>query len=441
VLEKHPGESIRVLGSRHSWSQLLESDAVILDLRQLNDVRLQRDGDDYIATIGAGCTIRRLLEELERIADATLPSIGLIDAQTIAGAISTGTHGSGKHSLSHYVLEVRFATISKDGIVEIRTVDSENMCELKAARCSLGAMGVILSVKLQCRANYRVEEHMRHHTSLEDVLAHESSYPLQQFYFVPWLWEFYVQHRREVAEPTSRNAWLFHLYWFWMIDVSMHLGICLFTRWVKSSRLIKTYFRHIAPTCTIKNWRIVDQASKMLIMKHELFRHIEIEIFVRARELPNALGYVEDLLKVLGGEEVSKSLQSTLRNAEPAYLQRVETLRGTYTHCYPICVRRVLADETQISMASGDEVVYSISFISYQRPTEREAFIRFAELLAESSAELFDSRPHWGKLNPLSRESLKKLYPNWEAFRETCDRYDQNGVFRNVRLTELLGCE
>ena len=440
VLEKHGGDSIRVVGSRHSWSRLLESDAVILDLRQFRDVRVQQAGDQYVATVGAGCRISRLLEELERIADVTLPSIGLIDAQTIAGAISTGTHGSGKHSLSHYVTEVRFATLTKDGTAEIRTVDCENMRDLKAARCSLGAIGVILSVKLQCRANYRIEEHMRRHKSLKDVIDNETNYPLQQFYLVPWLWEFYAQHRREVAEPTSRNAWLFHLYWYWMIDVSMHIGICLLSRWLKRPGLVKTYCRHVAPTLTIENWRVVDQANKMLVMKHELFRHIEIEIFVRDHDLANALAYVEGLLKVCGGDEISESLRRTLSHADAAYLKRLQAMRGTYTHCYPICVRRVLADETLISMASGDGVVYSISFISYQRPNERAAFVRFAQLLAESTAELFNARPHWGKLNPLSGETLKKLYPNWESFQETCNQRDPNAVFRNARLTELLSC-
>ena len=77
------------------------SDDVLLDLQHLNDVKTaQRDGQVW-ATIGAGCQMKRVLSELERQAGATTPSIGLITEQAIAGAISTGTHGSGKHSLSH----------------------------------------------------------------------------------------------------------------------------------------------------------------------------------------------------------------------------------------------------------------------------------------------------------------------------------------------------
>ncbi len=110
AMKQYAGRRIRAMGRLHSWSEAARSDDVLLDLRHLNSVKTeQRDGRVW-AVIGAGCQMKRVLSELERQAGATTPSIGLITEQAIAGAISTGTHGSGKNSLSHYIDEVRVAT-------------------------------------------------------------------------------------------------------------------------------------------------------------------------------------------------------------------------------------------------------------------------------------------------------------------------------------------
>lgn len=67
------------------------------------------DGAVVAVTAGAGCRMKHLLQTLHRRTDATLPSVGLITEQTVAGVISTATHGSGRHSLSHYVEQLRVA--------------------------------------------------------------------------------------------------------------------------------------------------------------------------------------------------------------------------------------------------------------------------------------------------------------------------------------------
>jgi FAD/FMN-containing dehydrogenase len=109
---------------------------------------------------------------------------GPITEQTIAGAISTGTHGSGRHSLSHYVQSVRVACYNTEtGQAEIREFSAGD--ELRAARCSLGLLGVILSVTMQCRQSYHVEEHFREYKEVADVVQAEEEFPLQQFYLVP----------------------------------------------------------------------------------------------------------------------------------------------------------------------------------------------------------------------------------------------------------------
>jgi len=111
---------------------------------------------------------------------------------------------------------------------------------------------------------------------------------------------------------------------------------------------------------------------------------------------------------------------------------------GRYQHHYPICVRKVLPDDTLISPAAGDETWYALSFISYAHPSERDGFDRFAAALARAMAALFEARPHWGKVCPLSPDELRRLYPRWADFRGIAQAADPQGRFRNDWLDQLL---
>ncbi len=128
----------------------------------------------------------------------TLPSVGFITEQTIAGAISTGTHGSGRHSLSHYVQSVRVACYNTEtGHAEVREFSAGD--ELRAARCSLGLLGVILSVTMQCRS-LTMWRNIFASTKKWPMCTSGRRIPITAIYLVPWRWSFFVQHRRK-----SRN--------------------------------------------------------------------------------------------------------------------------------------------------------------------------------------------------------------------------------------------
>ncbi|MFK8186008.1 MAG: D-arabinono-1,4-lactone oxidase, partial [Phormidesmis sp.] len=114
-------------------------------------------------------------------------------------------------------------------------------------------------------------------------------------------------------------------------------------------------------------------------------------------------------------------------------------LSGRYTHHYPICIRKVQPDDTLISMASSDdEPYYAVSFINYNEPNRRNDFLDFADLLARTTALLFDARPHWGKVCPIDAELAEQLYPKLTEFRSVCEKLDPNGVFRNSWINELV---
>lgn len=439
VLLQCRGRRIRAIGRLHSWSEAAVGEDVVLDLRNLNEVKAELRGDRWWVTAAGGCQIKKLLAELPRLAEGTLPSLGLITEQTVAGAISTATHGSGRSSMSNYIDEIRVATydpVSCEPL--IRTFSSGD--DLRAARCSLGAIGIILSVGFWARPAYRIEEFFRAHDDLASVLAMEESFPLQQFFLMPWRWNYMAQHRRETTLPRGGWATLYRVYFFLQFDVGLHLWIVLVVRWLRSGRLVKALFRRLTPRLVIQNWHVVDDSAKMLVMEHELFRHIECELFVPASRLAPAMDLVVKLLKFFDGDAGAIDEETRWQLAEAGIDIDAGKHCGSYTHHYPICLRRVLPDDALISI-TGDsaEPWYAVSFISYARVGERQGFMGCARVLCAALGRLYGARPHWGKICPLSAEDVRRLYPNWEQFVEVCRGADPAGTFRGEWLKRLFG--
>lgn len=437
ILRDHRGVRIRAIGRMHSWSSALVADDVLCDMRHFDHVQVEQVNGEWWATAGAGCQIKRLLSELQRLAELTTPTLGLITEQSIAGAAATATHGSGRHSWSHYLAEVRIAHYDDHGEPTISTI-SEGP-ELQAARCGLGCLGIVVSVRFRCRPAYRVEEHLREYATLDEVLDAEAEFPLQQFYLIPWRWRYLGQHRRETAAPRSWFARAYRWYWFIAIDLGLHLSILFLVRICRSRSLIKAFFSRLASPAVIKNWTVVDRSQDMLVMEHELFRHIETEIFVRRTQLASAMDFVREILQHCGGDRDAFSIATRRRLAEQGLLDDALKLAGTYTHHYVICIRKILADDALISMTGGgDEHYYSISLISYARPDERAGFLATSDLLVRSMAKSFGARPHWGKYCPLDRELVRELYPSVVEFAAIGHKLDPGGVFRNRWLDELI---
>jgi FAD/FMN-containing dehydrogenase len=404
ILDRHAAGKIRVVGARHSWSPAIVSDDALVDLRHFDGVAVNGDS----ITVGGGCRIKHLLRKLHKQSDYTMPSIGLITEQTIAGAISTATHGSGKHSLSHYMDEIRFAAYDAGGKARIHTWNSGD--ELRAARCGLGCLGIILSVKFRGVPRYDVAERLVACDTLDDVLKGETTFPLQQFYLSPHRWSYLSQQRRVTSGLQARRDWLavlYRFYWHYGIDIGLHLTIKAIAN---SRRLTRFFFRHVLEHTVPKNVTVTDRAENMLVMEHELFRHLEMELFVPARHLRAAMSHMQEVLTAFDQD-------------------------GTFTHHYPICIRRVLADDAMLSMAAG-ETHYAISLITYTEP--RDTFFAMADYLARSMAKLFAARPHWGKYCPLDRDQIAALYPELTAFRALCEQVDPRGVFRNDFVQRVL---
>jgi hypothetical protein len=218
----------------------------------------------------------------------------------------------------------------------------------------------------------------------------------------------------------------------------MHLAMKLLVSILRSRRLIHFFFRSIVPSLVFKNWVVTDRSDRALVMKHELFRHLEFEAFVVRSRVLEVASFVKDILQYAdnSNHQLSELTNESLQKAQ--LLDSLSSIKGRFTHHYPICFRRIMPDDTLISMASGvSEDWYSISFITYQEP--RDEFYALATFLSNSMFELFQARIHWGKWFPQTSDHLNQLYPKIDTFRDVCSRYDPNGVFRNNFVEDKLG--
>ena len=182
-------------------------------------------------------------------------------------------------------------------------------------------------------------------------------------------------------------------------------------------------------------------------MEHELFRHIELELFVQRSHLESAMSFVQQTLCFAAGTDnlIDESFRERLIGA--GLEKELNDISGMYCHHFPICVRKVLTDDTLISMASpadrasreeSHEPWYAITFTCYARRSDQAAFDQLGRFLTRSMAALFAARPHWGKLNYLQPDQVRELYPHFEVFQQCSQTFDPDGYFQNEWTSELL---
>ncbi|MFO0942832.1 MAG: D-arabinono-1,4-lactone oxidase [Pirellulales bacterium] len=442
ILDRFPDRTFRAVGSLHSWSPVAQCDDVILSVRlfryvTLCDPLVGQHNEVASAWVGAGIQIKHLIPQLLQLG-WSMPSLGLVTEQTLAGAISTGTHGSGRTCLSAFVQAVRIARFDpQQNKAIIETIERGPL--LAAAKCGLGNLGIIVAIKLQLRRPFNIEEHWRAYPTLDEVLRAEAEFPLQQFYLLPWKWSYLAQHRREVSNTSDWQEWLYRVYFFIAIDVCLHLIVLTAARLVRSKRFVKWLFQEFLWRTIIKDWPVVGPSHRMLIMEHELFYHIEIELFVRRQDLAPAIDFLQKSLRWVGGEGADLPDDFLHQVADTGLAGEYQSARGSYCHHYPICVRRILPDDSLVSMTSGgDQDWYSISLISYHHVSDRVGFFKAMNFIAKAMARLFAARPHWGKHIPLTPAEISKLYPNLQEFKQVIREFDPNGRFCNAWFQGLL---
>jgi hypothetical protein len=442
ILARHHGGRIRVQGAGHSWSGIVEATDVLVSLAQFSHVTIEEESGGHVARVGAGATIEQILAALRPTA-FTLPTLGAITRQTIAGATATATHGTGSASLSSIVRAVRLACYDNAANPVVRTIRAGD--DLLAARASLGCLGVVLELTLELVPRFWMEERMRPHDSLESILAEEAEWPEQQFLVFPYGWQWYAYHRRRVPEPHTRELrrvrWI-QVYDVLVIEWGLHVLVkaVLVTARLVGRRAITSFWKRLLPAL-MRSMPVSGSSETILTFHtrhHHTFQHVEMELFVSKQHLQAAAAFLQEAISFFAGVTtvVSQRLNEAL--AQAGLLDEFESLRGQYVHHYLIFFRRVLEEETYLAMNEGGER-YSISFFTFDPEHRRTPYYAVCGLLARAFARLYSARPHWGKYNPLSAAELAPLYPRIDRFRAICLAHDPNGVFQNAYTRRVMG--
>ncbi|WP_237727849.1 D-arabinono-1,4-lactone oxidase [Cellulomonas sp. APG4] len=400
------GTRLRVVGGGHSFTPLVATDGVLLSLDHLADVQRVEPTPDGGArvTVGAGMRLRTLNAELARRGLA-MENLGDIDHQSVAGAVSTGTHGTGARfgGLATQVLGVRVVTA--DG--EVREADADHDRELwEAARLGLGAVGVLVAVTLRAVPAFdlRAREHV---VGLADVLDGlegpdgwiERTDHLDVYWF-PFT-------RRALVKANER------------VPASGRSTLAPARRWVEDELVANGLFAvtNRLSAAAPRAVPAVNSVAARLLADRE-YRAPSTEVFVsprrvRFREMEYAVPR-EALAHVV--TEVDTWLR---RSGEPVP--------------FPVEIRVTAPDDVWLSTAHGRATAY-VAVHQYHRMEHARYFAA-----VEAIAREVDGRPHWGKMHGLGAERLAALYPRFEDFRAVRARADPDGLFTNAETERVLG--
>ncbi|WP_261623446.1 D-arabinono-1,4-lactone oxidase [Nesterenkonia marinintestina] len=395
------GERIRAVGSGHSFTGIAVAPEVQVDLRSMDGL-IDVDPHSRRVRLRAGTPLWRIPGLLEPFGLA-MENLGDIDRQTIAGAVSTGTHGTGLAygSVSSQVVGMRLVT----GTGEVLDVDDTAPELLDGLRVGLGAFGIITEVTLQCVEAFdlHIVERLE---DFDDVVA---GWPerIRAEDHVEFYW---FGHSEKVLTKTTRR---------------LEPGRRARTRRSQSRRLIEDEVLGnlgLAATCRIGRllpgtvprlnrlctavWGGRDEVSA----SHEIFaasrrvRFTETEQSMPLEETAGVMAALRDLFRVEG-----------------------------WASMFPLEIRCAAADSAWLSTSHGRESLY----VAAHQPAgeeHREYFAAVSEVLAG-----FGARPHWGKLHTLDAEAMRRLYPRFDDAVRLRDRIDPGRAFANPYLDRVLG--
>ena len=393
------GLVVRPIGTGHSFTALCVTDDVQVDLTAMDRV-LDLDEPTGVARVQPGITLHRLSEELHARGRA-LENMGDVDVQTVTGALSTGTHGTGAAfgNLSSRMVGGRLVTARGD-VLDLAADGGPDL--LPAARVSLGALGVLSEVSIQTVPAFRlhkVEAPKPLDQVLRDVDELVEAHDHLEFYALPWSpTALLLTSRRtdEPAAPRSRAK-------TWVTDELLNnAGLGLVQR-------VGRRFPRSTPTLGRLTGRLAS-GSERLDDSHRVFASSRRVRFTES-EWAIPRGAVRDGVRDVMGLIERRRLPVT----------------------FPIEVRFAAGDDALLSTAFERESAYVAvhQFVG----VEYEAYFRAVE---EVMLDL-DGRPHWGKRHYAEAEVLAPRYPAWYRFQAVRDRLDPDGVFTNAHLGRVLG--
>jgi FAD-linked oxidoreductase len=395
------GYTVKTVGAGHSFTAIALAPDVQLDLDSISGL-LEVDLPRNRVRLGAGTNLHQLPALLEPYGLA-LENMGDIDRQTIAGATSTGTHGTGAKFRGLAAQIVAVTLVTADASI-LRISETENPELLPAARLGLGALGVLVDVTLQCVPSF-VLHAVERPAGLGEVLdgLEQRVAAVDHFEFYWWPHTDGVMTKSNTRLPG---------------DAPVHpigaVAAFIEDRVVSNTLLaLLCNIGRIAPAVTPSINRLATR-----VYGNRSFTDRSYEVFVsprttRFREMEYAIP----------------------RAAIPDALRDIRSLidsRG-WSISFPIEVRVAAADDNWLSTAQGRDSGY-IAVHRYFRDDHEEYFRAVEQVL-----RAYSGRPHWGKIHYQDAESLAALYPHHADFVAARHRLDPDRVFTNPYLRRVLG--
>jgi L-gulono-1,4-lactone dehydrogenase len=392
------GRTVSVAGAGHSFTEAALTDGTMIDVAALSGV-IDADPASGLVKVGAGTVLADLNEELHRLGLA-MENLGDIDRQTIAGAISTGTHGTGAklRNISAQVEAVEL--VGADG--SVHELESSQPDLLRAARVSVGALGAISAVTLRCVPSF-VLERIDSPQPREEVLdgfdqRAEANDHFELFTF-PYADSALVLERNRVdgpPRPRGRGA--------------AYLNDIVLENWAlgalsAAGRLVPRAIpglSRLAATLA-SGGKTVDRSDRVFASERRV-RFTEMEYGVPREHGPEAARRVIEWVRA---------------NRYPVF--------------FPIEMRVAAGDDALLSPSHGRDTTY-IAVHQYRGMEWRPYFEAVEEIMRD-----YGGRPHWGKRHFHTADTLAPLYPEWEKLQAARNELDPERVFGNEYATRVLG--
>jgi FAD-linked oxidoreductase len=388
------GRCVRVAGSGHSFTGAALTDGTLVSLDRMSAL-LDADPATGLVRVEAGMTLHALSQALAEHGLA-MPNLGDIDEQSIAGTISTGTHGTGitLPNLSAQVRALRLVTAAGD------VLELDGGQDLLAARVALGVLGIVTEVTLQTVPAFTlrgVDAPAPLAEVLDELDARVDGHRHFEFFVFPHADSALTRTNDAVDEPPRPRSRL-----------RAYVDDVLLTN--RAFQLACVIGRSVPSAIPSLN-RLVTRLSGTSTRVDRSDRIFATPRLVRFTEMEYAL-------------------------PRPVAADAVRAIKATaerYAINFPIEVRFVAPDDALLSPAHERETAYVA--VHAFKGMEWEPYFRAVEAIADEHG----GRPHWGKRHFQTAATLAPRYPGWERFAAVRERMDPDGVFTNPYTDRVLG--
>jgi L-gulonolactone oxidase len=395
------GKRLRPIGAGHSFTAIGQPADRQLQLDRHTDL-VHFDAASGLVTVQAGMPLHRLNALLQH-AGRSLTNLGDIDVQTVAGAFSTGTHGTGAR-FGGLATQLRgLSLVLADGSV-LSCSAAEHPDVFHAARVGLGALGVISTVTLQTEPLFALHAE-EGSAELSDVLASfdelADGTDHFEFYWFPHtsrtLTKRNMRVSLDVLDPLPRwRSWLGDEF----LSNTLLSGVIATGR--RAPGLVRPLNQVAARALGSRSYTDV---SHRVFTSSRRVRFVEMEYAIPRSSLVSVL--------------------SELRAAVDASSWRI---------AFPVEVRVAAADDIPLSTAYDRDSAYIAVHVPFGAPDQAAYFGTLERLTGGVGG-----RPHWGKLHGLDAAVLRERYPRFDEFVALRDRLDPGGLFTNDYLDRVLG--